>query len=246
MHGEEVQNKSFSYQHGQQAPQLTIGVAPVIFSEDFVEIGCLDPDEYGPIEELRSKHELTHAFRFDSRDNTIVNIGLKPGLLPMGELKRVEVRRHLWIFAIAITQQLRLWVSKKYDILKPFRPSICLGSRDRLLMDALQRFGVTQLDPRLDVVAKVSFDFRILSSADPEVHPYLGLITDFNTTKSLWYRIEGSPSGRYIFFGYILYVSEQIPTGKGVSSKCDGGSIWYTHARQSAIMLVILNSSELP
>ncbi len=49
-----------------------------------------------------------------------------------------------------------------------------------------------------------------------------------------------------IFLGYILYVSEQIPTGKGLLSKYDGGSIWYTHARQSAIMLVILNSSELP
>ncbi|MXW15273.1 MAG: hypothetical protein F4120_04685 [Rhodothermaceae bacterium] len=203
MNGKEARNNSFPHQHGQQAPQLTIGIAPVNFSEDYVEIGCLNPDGRGHIKELRGKYGQTHAFRYDSRDNTIANIGLKPDLAPMGQLKRVEVSRHLWLFATAITQQFLLWFSKEYDILKPFQPLVCLG-KDRLLTDALRELRVTQPDPRLDVVPKVSFDFRVFSSADPGGSLYLGLVVDFSTTNVI--RIPVSelleknfdPTGNYV------------------------------------------------
>ena len=67
-------------------------------------------------------------------------------------------------------------------ILRPFRPLICLGARDRLLTQALRRYGVTSSDDRLDVFAKWSFDLRMLASADPDGHPSLGLIADVGTS----------------------------------------------------------------
>ena len=161
---------------------LTLGIAPVIFFEDRVRIGRLAPEEHGPIRELRREHEDTHAFRFDHRDGTIVNIGLQPGIRPMGEIEQVPVGEHLLLFAGAIEQQLRRWLSGNRKILRPFRPLICLGNRDRLLTQALLKMGVKSPDRRLDVVAKWSFDLRVLGSADPDGRPSLGLIADVGTS----------------------------------------------------------------
>ena len=161
---------------------LTLGIAPVAFSQDRVRLGRLDPDEHGPIEELRRKQARTHAFRFDSRDGTIANIGLEPGIDPLGEVEEVAVGEHLLLFAGAIEHQLRRWFAGHRRILRPFRPLICLGARDRLLTQALRRYGVTSSDDRLDVFAKWSFDLRMLASADPDGHPSLGLIADVGTS----------------------------------------------------------------
>ena len=86
------------------------------------------------------------------------------------------------LFALAIEQQLRRWFSDKRKIVRPFRPLICLGSRDRLLTRALQDMGVKSPDTRLDVVAKWSFDLRLLASADLDGYWSLGLITDVSTS----------------------------------------------------------------
>ena len=161
---------------------LTLGIAPVAFSQDRVRLGRLDPDEHGPIEKLRRKQARTHAFRFDSRDGTIANIGLEPGIDPLGEVEEVAVGEHLLLFAGAIEHQLRRWFVGHRRILRPFRPLICLGARDRLLTQALRRYGVTSSDDRLDVFAKWSFDLRMLASADPDGHPSLGLIADVGTS----------------------------------------------------------------
>ncbi len=68
------------------------------------------------------------------------------------------------------------------DDLRHHRPLICLGGRDRLLATALKELGVGRPDRRLDVLAKWSFDFRLLTPADPDRPPWLGLIADVGTS----------------------------------------------------------------
>lgn len=161
---------------------LALGIAPVVFSGDRARIGRLDPEKPEIIRELRREHGRTHAFRFDSRDGKIVNIGLEPQIDPMGEIEDVVVGEHLLLFAGAIEQQLRRWLSTKRKILRPFRPLICLGDRDRLLTQALRRMGVRSPDSRLEVVARWSFDLRLLASADMDGYWALGLIVDVGTS----------------------------------------------------------------
>ena len=171
--------------HSQQAALLTLGIAPVIFSSERVRIGRLDPEEHGLIKDLRHKYRQTHAFRFDARDGKIANIGLRPGIEPMGEIDEVAVREHLLLLAEAIGHQLRHWLSGSRKILRPFHPLICLGSRDRLLTKALREVGLQSPDTRLDVVAKWSFDLRLLASGDPDEPPLLGLIVDVGTSNTI-------------------------------------------------------------
>lgn len=152
------------------------------FSSDSTRIGRLDPEKHGPIKELRRTHARSHAFRFDLRDGEIANVGLKAGVDPMGTVEEVPIGEHLLLFADAIQQQLRNWFSGQRKILRRFRPLICLGHRDRLLTKALRQAGVASPDQRLDVVAKWSFDLRLLASADPDGPASLGLIVDVGTS----------------------------------------------------------------
>ena len=164
------------------AASLTLGVSPIVFSSDRARIGRLDPDRDGPIADLRRAHWRTHAFRFDARDGLIANIGLHPDIDPLGEIDDVPVNGHLLLFAVAIEHALRRWFSGVRRILKPFRPIVCLGDRDHLLTTALKHSGVPSPDSRLDVVAKWSFDLRLMHVADSDDHPYLGLIADVGTS----------------------------------------------------------------
>ena len=168
--------------YAQQASLLTLGIAPVILSGDRVRIGRLDPEKYGLIKDLRLKHRRTHAFRFDARDGKIANIGLRPTIAPMGEIEEVKVREHLLLLAVAINHQLGNWLSGKRRILRRFHPLICLGSGDQLLTKALREAGVQSPDTRLNVVAKWSFDLRLLASGDPDEPPFLGLLADVDTS----------------------------------------------------------------
>ena len=112
----------------------------------------------------------------------IVNIGVKPDTEPMGDVEEVDVEEHLLLLAEAIGNQLRHWVSGRRKILRRFRPMVCLGSHDRLLTKAAKDVGVESPDLRLDVVAKWSFDLRLLSSPDANEPPYLGLLVDVGTS----------------------------------------------------------------
>ncbi|MCY4558686.1 MAG: Piwi domain-containing protein [Chloroflexi bacterium] len=178
----ETGNSATAQPNGQYLAALTLGIAPVEFSSERVRIGRLNPEEDGPIKDLRREHSRTHAFRFDSRDGRIANIGLEAGIDPLGEIEEVLVGEHLLLLGVAIEQQLRRWFSGNRKILKRFHPLICLGGRDRLLGQALRHAGVNQTDRRLDVVAKWSFDLRLLASADPDAHPVLVLIADVGTS----------------------------------------------------------------
>lgn len=166
----------------QYAASLTLGISPVEFSGEHVRIGRLDSTNDTSISDLRREHRTTHAFRFDARDGKIANIGVRPGIEPLGEIEEVPIAAHLLLLAEAISHQLRQWFSGNRKILRPFHPLVCLGSRDRLLANALRQSGVQSPDGRLDVVAKWSFDLRLLSSADPELHLSLGLIADVGTS----------------------------------------------------------------
>ena len=162
--------------------QLTLGVAPVCLSDDRVRIGRIAPKTQDLLRDIRRDHGRTHAFRFDARSETIVNIGVRPHIEPMGEVEEVDVGEHLLLLAEAIGNQLRHWVSGKRKILRRFRPLVCLGKHDRLLKKALRDVGVQSSDGRLDVLAKWSFDLRLLSSADASEPPYLGLLVDVGTS----------------------------------------------------------------
>ena len=164
-----------------RSKRLTIGIAPVFFSGNRVRIGRLNPKDHGFIKDLRRQHGRTHAFRFDARDGKISNIGLRPGIEPMGKTEEVAVGAHLLLLSEAIEHQLRHWLSGSRKILRLYKPLICLGRRDRLLTKALEQIGVKSPDTRLDVVAKWSFDIRLLASGDPDEPPSLGLIADVST-----------------------------------------------------------------
>ena len=168
--------------YGNQAPSLTLGVAPVSFSDDRVRIGRIAPETQEHLRDLRREHGRMHAFRFDSRSEMIANIGVRPDAEPMGEVEEVAVRKHLLLLSEAIGHQLRHWVSGRRKILRRFHPLVCLGSHDRLLTMALHQVGVRSPDARLDVVAKWSFDLRLLASANPDEPPYLGLLVDVGTS----------------------------------------------------------------
>lgn len=161
---------------------LTLGIAPVVFSAETFRLGRLDPEEHGSLRELRRQHGKTHAFRYDSRDGMIANVAVQPGAAPMGEASEAAVREHLLLLAEATEHQLRYWFSRSRTILRRYRPLVCLGSRDRLLAIALEELGVKEPDPRLDVVAKWSFDLRLIAPVDPDEPPWLGLIADVGTS----------------------------------------------------------------
>ncbi|MDE0226717.1 MAG: Piwi domain-containing protein [Gammaproteobacteria bacterium] len=174
-----------SQPYGNQGPSLTLGVAPVSFSAAGVRIGRIAPETREHLRDLRREHGRTHAFRFDSRSGMIVNVGVKPDTEPMGDVEEVDVSEHLLLLAEAIGNQLRHWVSGRRKILRQFRPMVCLGSHDRLLTKAARDVGVQAPDPRLDVVAKWSFDLRLLFSPDANEPPYLGLLVDVGTSNMI-------------------------------------------------------------
>ena len=166
----------------QHTGDLALGIAPVRFSSDRARIGRLDRETPTLLSDLRRDHGRTHAFRFDARDGTIVNIGLAPDVTPLGRVEEIALDRHLLLLAEAIGHKLRQWLSGRRRIIRRFRPLVCLGSHDRLLTKALRETGVPSPDDRLDVVAKWSFDLRLLSPADPDERPYLGLLVDVGTS----------------------------------------------------------------
>lgn len=164
------------------AEGLTLGIAPVVFSAETFHIGRLDPEKHGSLRELRREHGKTHAFRYDARDDKIANVAVHEGGEPMGDVSEAAVSDHLLLIAEAIEHQLRHWFSRSRTILRRYRPLVCLGGRDRLLATALQELGIDNPDPRLDVVAKWSFDLRLIASVSPDEAPWLGLIADVGTS----------------------------------------------------------------
>lgn len=189
---------------GTHCAPLTLGIAPVVFSGASVRIGRLNPQDCLPITELRRQYRETHAFRFDARDQTIANLGIRPDAEPMGRVEDAEIGQNLLLLAEAIEHRLRQWFSGNRRILRSFRPLVCLGERDRLLATALRELGVDNPDKRLDVLAKWSFHFRLLSSAEEDRPPWLGLIADVGTSNvidipvsELWQR-GFDPVGCYV------------------------------------------------
>lgn len=161
---------------------LTLSIAPVVFLADTFRLGRLDPEQHGALRDLRGQHGKTLAFRYDSRDGMIANVAVQPDTEPMGDVSDAAVREHLLLLAEAIEHQLRSWLSRSRTILRRYRPLVCLGSRDRLLATALRELGIDEPDPRLDVVAKWSFDLRLIASVNPDEAPWLGLIADVGTS----------------------------------------------------------------
>jgi hypothetical protein len=178
----EDKRKAAAPQPDVQHDLMTLGIAPVLFSGESFRIGRLDAEQHGPVTELRKKHRKTHAFRFDARDGKIANIGLRADIEPMGEIEEARAGENLLLLAVAMEHKLREWLLGTRRILRWSRPLICLGHRDRLLATALREVGIQKPDTRIDVVAKWSFDLRLLSSADPERPPWLGLLADAGTS----------------------------------------------------------------
>jgi hypothetical protein len=163
-------------------PPLALGIAPVLFSAETFQIGRIPADDQDSVRDLRKQYAESHAFRFDSRDETIANIALKPDVLPLGDISDAPVGENLLLLAEAAQHQLRRWLSQSRTILRRHRPLVCLGRRDRLLVTALEEAGVRAPDQRLDILAKWSFEFRLIAPANPDQRPWLGLIIDVGTS----------------------------------------------------------------
>ncbi len=188
----------------QEALPLTLGIAPVVFSADTFQIGRLDPEKDGAIRELRKKFGGTHAFRFDTRDGKIANVSVNADATPMGLISEARVGENLLLLAEAIEHQMRDWLARSRIILRRYRPLVCLGSHDRLLSTALREFGIANPDQRVDVVAKWSFDLRLMASVEPENPPWVGLIADVGTSNVIdmpvheLIRCGFDPTGSYV------------------------------------------------
>lgn len=167
---------------GSGASPLTLGIAPVIFSAETFRLGQLAPEKDSSIQDLRSEHGKTHAFRFDGRNGKIANVALQAGTDPLGEVSNANVAEHLLLLAEAIEHRLRDWFARSRTILRRYRPLVCLGARDHLLVTALRDLGVADPDKRIDVVAKWSFDLRLITPVEPDHEAWLGLIADVGTS----------------------------------------------------------------
>ena len=211
-----AQDNRPSHRLAQEASPLTLGIAPVSFSAETVQIGRLNPDKCETVDALRRKHADTHAFRFDARDETIANVALTSGGEPLGDVAEARVSENLLLLAEAIQHQLRRWLSRDRTILRRYRPLICLGRRDRLLANALQERGIETPDQRLDVLAKWSFDLRLVASSNPEQPPRLGLIVDVGTS-----HVIDIPVSEIIEYGFDpvgFYVGNLGDVDDGISS----------------------------
>ena len=80
----------------QRNKKLTLNIAPISFSKDQIVLGRIKYRDKEHYEALRNQHRQTHAFRFDSRSNTIANVTLKQGNEPLGEISTENIHGH-WV-----------------------------------------------------------------------------------------------------------------------------------------------------
>jgi len=161
---------------------LILNLAPIAFSESRINIGRLVYEDEEMYRGLCEKYRKTHVFRYDNRSNSVFNIGLKPPIQALGETKEVDTNDHLLLFGKVIQQTLVRWLASRRTIIRPSRPLICWGRRDAgLLSKALEELGLTAREG-LEVVARHSFDTRVLQSQGNKAAPFLALVMDIGTS----------------------------------------------------------------
>lgn len=185
-------------------PSLVLNLAPISFSRETIEIGKVAWEDEDSYRQLRDENWRTHAFRFDQRYNTILNIALKSHVQAFGQTEEVRTGEHLLLLAQAVNQMILAWVGNRIPVLKKnSKRLLFLGqSNDALLLTkACQQVGVEQT-PGLEIALRYEIDCRLFY--DREDTPYLGLLLDVGTTNIIDLSVKellelGFPiSGRYV------------------------------------------------
>lgn len=161
-------------------PGLVLNIVPVTFSSEKLVVGRVaytDEDKY---KELRERHWLTHAFRFDSRTEEIFNVALVADISPIGQIEEVDIQEHLLLVAKAIQHSILIWLAGKLPILKGSKQLVFWGQADQalLLSQAVKKAELQPLSG-LEVPLRYKIDCRLFSDADD--NPFLGMIIDVGT-----------------------------------------------------------------
>jgi hypothetical protein len=165
----------------QQERGLVLNIVPLSFHADKIMIGRMpnmSKDEY---RQLRDEHWETHAFRYDSRHDEILNIALKPDVAPLGTADEVNLQEYLLLVARAVQHDILVRLPKGLPILRSSKELVFWGQADDalLLSNAAEKAKVKKV-PNLEVVVRYSIDCRMFRDNDDQF--YLGLVIDVATS----------------------------------------------------------------
>ena|SRR5271157_3414865 len=142
--------------------QVTLNIAPIIFSKDTITIGKIEYKNEEEYAHLRDWNWRTHAFRFDSRDGYISNIAITPGAKPLGREETVIVKENLLLLGKAVQQSIINWLANLLPIVKAGKRLTFFGGRAEtmLLSQAVSSLKLTPV-ANLDVVIRYDIDARM-------------------------------------------------------------------------------------
>lgn len=158
-----------------------LNVIPLSFNKTTIEIGRLPYIEGEAYRVLRENNWRTHAFRYDSRSEEILNISLVPHEKPLGTPNTVEINEHLLLIAKAIQRNILVWLADSLTILKGTKKLAFWGKADNalLLSKAVEDLRLEKIDD-LEVSLRYEIDCRMFLHRDDE--PFIGLVIDLATS----------------------------------------------------------------
>jgi Piwi domain len=167
--------------------QLHINIIPIEFNRTKFALGRVEYVDEDHYTNLRNQHRKTHVFRFDKRDQKLVNISISPEILPLGEISSEEaVQDHLFLLGKAFQHCILEWLRNHRTILKRGRPLIFWGNQReaKLLSQAIEDCNLIP-KPGLEVNARYSFDTRIFQVPNKPEESYLALLIELSTSNVL-------------------------------------------------------------
>lgn len=165
----------------QPSKNLTLNVVPISLSQDKIEIGRIPYAGEEAYRQLREANWRTHAFRYDSRSEEILNIVLDPAISPIGKLEEVEVKEHLFLVARAIQHSILVWIARRNPLLKAGKQLLFWGQIDQslLLKQAVER---ARLEPVAGIEVPVRYEIDCRMFHDASENNYLALVIDVSTS----------------------------------------------------------------
>ncbi len=165
---------------------ITLNIVPISFSSETILIGKLKYQNEEEYKKLREWNRLTHAFRYDSRDGNISNLGINTNIQPLGQIEEAEVKKNLLLLGRGIQQSIINWLANKRPIVKTGKRLTFWGgvANASLLTSATTMLNL-EPTPGLDVVIRYDLDTRLFWSPGNNAMPYLGLVIDISTANIL-------------------------------------------------------------
>jgi len=161
-----------------------LNITPVALSNDDVVIGRLPYEEEVAYRKLRETHLHTHAFRYDSRTNEILNITLVPDAEPLGFRAKSKVAENLLLIASAIQRSILIWLIPEIKMINAGKRLSFWGRAPEslLLAQALKTHGLEPIKG-VEVHIRYDIDCRLFWNARDE--PYLGVVLDIASSNEI-------------------------------------------------------------